>query len=523
MIVEQWLRNFTVTAADVDDITNYLLEKETPMTTRELAVYVIDKRLKAEQAILEARYKNAKIYSPKNNYKVGERLMFSRLEFATAQVVDIRDGNNPAYGDFKVIKVKFDDAKYNKEDGINEFAMALTTSHLLSDSDNISPVSQASSLKAQDILESSAIEVMGRVLSALRANDDLKQVAGLWFPKDLVLEFDIGTLHLAEAVLDMMGGGPLTTEQIIEQIGGLGNAAMTLQVFSLNLAMSQDKRFDEVGPSGKILWFLKRMEPEVVQKVPDVLQYRPIDYDEELLTEDMVDLETELDDELTMIDFFGKITKATTTIIYPHRRAGALPLNAKTRQIFPTARTPRIAVTLIDEIDNERYSGWVVHEHKFVYGLFDYYTKYRLPVGAYVTVRKSDKEGEYFLAHASHKARTEYIPIFNPSAETIGFENRKRSIGADYDPLLILGVDDLAAIDQLAKSFTNKSLVTILRTLIHELSKLSPQNAVHFTTLYSAVNVIRRCPPGPIFAILQANIDFEDVGDYYWRITNQER
>jgi hypothetical protein len=315
----------------------------------------------------------------------------------------------------------------------------------------------------------------------------------------------------------------MTTEQIIEQIGGIGNSALTLQSFSLNLAMSNDRRFDEVGPAGKILWFLKRMEPDAVQKIPDLLNYRTIEYDDDLLDDDMVDLETELDDEFTDIDFNAKINRVTTKVIYPHRRLGSLPLNAKTRQIFPTGRTPRISVTLVDETDGQRYSAWVVHEFRFVYGLFDYYTKHRLPVGVLLTVRRGENEGEFILSYQAHKARTEFIPIFNPSAENIGFESRRRSIGAEYDPLLILGVDDLQAIDALAKAYSNKSMVTIIRHLINELSKLSPQGTVHFATLYSAVNVLRRCPPGPLFAILQANAEFEDFGNYYWRIAHTER
>jgi hypothetical protein len=523
MLANQWVRNFIITGADIEDITNYLLEKETPMTTRELALYVIDKRLKSEKSVIEARYKNAKVYTPSQQYGLGERLMFAMMDFATGKVVAVREGENTQYNTFEVIRVEFDDAKNNLANGYREFASALTTQHALSDSPTDNPANANDNLTAQEIVDSSSIEVTSRMLEALRAQKELKQVAGFWFPKDLVLDIDIGSLHLAEAVLDMASGGPLVTESIIEQIGGVGAAPMTLQVFSLNLAMSQDKRFDEVGPAGKILWYLKRMEPDAVQRIPELLNYRPIEYDEDLLTDDMEDLETELDDELTPIDFVGKLTRATTTIIYPHRRVGTLPLNAKIRQIFPTARTPRIHVSLIDEIDGQRYVGWVVHEHRFVYGVLDYYTKYRLPVGAYVTVKKGEKDGEFILSHQSHKARTEYIPLFTPNPDQIGFENKKRSIGADYDPLLILGVDDLAAIDQLAKSFTHKSLVTILRSLIHELSKLSPQGAVHFTTLYSAVNVLRRCPPGPIFAILQANPDFQDVGDYYWRIASAER
>jgi hypothetical protein len=518
MLAKQWLKNFVITPADVEDITNYLLEKETPMLTRDLALYLIGKRLEQERALYQKRFKVARLYNPAESHEIGDKLIFGKWDLALGVVKDKRPGNNPVYGNFSVITVEFTDTKE-----VRHFASEFKGDHPLVQNPAGDVIHTTANLTAQDIFDAAALDVTGRMLEALHANKDLKQVAGYWFPKDLVLDIDIGTLHLAEAVLDMNNGGPLSPEQIIEQIGGLGSSAMTLQTFSLNLAMSQDPRFDEVGPAGRILWFLKRMEPEAVRRIPDPLVYRPIEYDEDLLDEDMLDLEAELDDELSDIEMAGKAPKARVKLIYPHRRVGSLPLNAQTRQIFPTARTPRISITLVDETDNTRYPGWVVHEHRYVYGLYDYYTKHQLPVGTLITVRRGPNDGEYIVSHVAHRARVEYIPIFAPYTDRIAFENGRRSIGADYDPLLIVGVDDLKAIEALTKFYQNKTLLTIIRSLIQELSKLSPQGTVHFATIYSAVNVLRRCPPGPIFALLQANAEFEDVGDYYWRLAQVER
>lgn len=518
MLAKQWLKSFVITPADVEDITNYLLEKETPMLTRDLALYLINKRLEHEREVYQKRFKVARLYNPAESYAVGDKLIFGKWDLALGTVIDKRPGNNPAYGDFNVITVEFADTK-----DVRHFACDLKIPHPLAENPAGDVVHASANLTAQAIFDAAALDVTGRILEALHANKDLKQVAGYWFPKDLVLDIDIGTLHLAEAVLDVNRGGPLTPEQIIEQIGGLGSSPLALQTFSLNLAMSQDPRFDEVGPAGRILWFLKRMEPEAVQRIPDLLAYKPIEYDEDLLDEDMLDLEAELDDELSNIEMTGKAPKARVKLIYPHRRVGSLPLNAQTKQIFPTARTPRISITLVDEADGTRYPGWVVHEHRYVYGLLDYYTKHQLPVGTLLTVRRGPADGEYLVSYVAHRARVEYIPIFAPYTDRIAFENGRRSIGADYDPLLIVGVDDLKAIDALSKFYQHKNLITIIRAIIQELSKLSPQGTVHFATIYSAVNVLRRCPPGPIFALLQTHAEFEDVGDYYWRIAQAER
>jgi hypothetical protein len=70
-------------------------------------------------------------------------------------------------------------------------------------------------------------------------------------------------------------------------------------MFSLDLALQEDLRFDEVGPAGEVLWHLHRLEPPEVLEAPVYLRYKEIEHDRDLLTDDMLDLERELDDELS--------------------------------------------------------------------------------------------------------------------------------------------------------------------------------------------------------------------------------
>ncbi len=518
MLSKRWTRDFTVSEEDVEYLINTLLEKETPMTTAELSLLLIAQRLQAEREALEAKYKDTRIYIPSEQYAVGDRLIFTEMEMATATVESVRSGNNESYGEFDVIAVSFDDDEHNNGKK-REFAMNLQADHRLNDLSTENPIDSQDALSPEQILKSSRGTILRAVHESLRQSDTLKRVAGYWFPADLVLDTNIGTLHLAEAVLDMVGGGPLHTQEIIEQIGGIGDAAIQLQIFSLNLAMNSDDRFEEVGPLGKVLWYLRSMEPEYIHKAPDILKHTPVDYDDDLLSDEMFDLETELDDEYTDIEFEGELVKATTTLIYPHRRAGTLPLSAKNSAVFPDARTPRIYIELIDGQDGEKYDGWMLPEYRYVYGLNEYYTKHRLPVGAYVTVERGKETGQIIVSHEAYKPRTEWIRILTPNNNRITFENRKRAIGAEYDDLIIIGVDDLEAVDELAKNNRKKPLAAIMREIIQEMGKLTPQGAVHAVTLYSAVNVIRRSAPGPIFATLTANPDFEDVGDHYWKLS----
>jgi hypothetical protein len=86
---------------------------------------------------------------------------------------------------------------------------------------------------------------------------------------------------------------------------------------------------------------------------------------------------------------------------------------------------------------------------------------------------------------------------------------------------MIMGADDLSGVDAVfqATQQQKKNLASILRSLIPALGALTPQGTVHAKTLYGATNVLRRCPPGPIFAMLVANPDFQNVGGHYWKLS----
>ncbi|MCA0452660.1 MAG: hypothetical protein LCI00_01630 [Chloroflexi bacterium] len=522
-----WARNFAVDKDDIEYLTNLLLERETPLDTETLARELVESRISDEVATLRQRYQDARIYDPARAYEVGQKLIFTEFDYETGVVVGIRPGNNPDYGSFNVIAVKFDDDDLNADDENREFATELTLEHDLNNAEAEDGVGSANDLNADEIISSSGKEITKKLEDKLRASQDLIYMARKWFPRDLLMEVNVGHLNLAEAVLDISGGGPMTTEAILNEIGGLGKAPMALQVFSMNYGLNQDDRFDEVGPTGEVLWHLTRLEPEEVQHTPNMLRYSPIEYDRNLLSKELMTIEAELDDEFSNesdIDIPDDLQETQITLTYPHRRLGTLPLSDRTALIFPTARqTPRVAFTLVDGQDGEEYPAWVVRKDRYVYGLAKFYRKHKLPIGAYVSVRKGEDSGKVIVDFKSHKPRTEWIRLIVPKGDQINFENHKRAIGAEYDDLMILGAEDLAGVDAL---FTNaqqqkKSLVAILRSIIPPLGSLTPQGTVHAKTIYSAVNVLRRCPPGPIFAVLVANPDFQNVGGDYWKLSHE--
>ena len=80
---------------------------------------------------------------------------------------------------------------------------------------------------------------------------------------------------------------------------------------------------------------------------------------------------------------------------------------------------------------------------------------------------------------------------------------------------------DISALDQAWEERQKKPLPfeQIVVDTFNEIAKLNPQSHVHAAELYSAVNLIYRCPPEPILSLLMSRPWFNHVGDLYFRYT----
>ncbi len=520
---QHWAYSFAIGADDIESITNLLLEKETPLSSVELASEIIQAREDLTRRKLAHKYLGAKVYRPAESYELGDRLTFSKLNYATAKVVKLRDGKGTDLRPLKVAAVEFEDSNGQAGNCLREFVINYDRDHPLNNADlNRHPSQLTGDYSVDDILNDEATDIVQQVDDALERNADLVRLAGTWFVRELMLEVDIGHLHLAEAVLDMHGGGPLCPEEILEQIGGVGSAPMPLQVFSLNYYMNQDERFDEVGPAGKVLWHLTQQLPRLVREVPAILDYQPIAFDRAMLSREMMQLEYDLDDEHSPVTSPRPEEEVSLTLIYPHRRVGTLPINSETKYVFPAAKTPRIAITIIDALDKQEYPCWVVHEFKYVVGLAPLFQKHHLPVGAYVYLTPTQDRSRIEIEFDTYRPRTEWIPVVERSERNLlRCQTAKRAIGADYDDMIIVGVTNLPEVDQLGKDLLTQraSLAQLLTHLVRELSKENPQGTVHAKNLYSTLNILRRCPPGPMFATLAKVPEIQDVGGNYWKLS----
>ena len=84
---------------------------------------------------------------------------------------------------------------------------------------------------------------------------------------------------------------------------------------------------------------------------------------------------------------------------------------------------------------------------------------------------------------------------------------------------MLVGTDYIAAVDVLWRRAESQQrpVASLLAEIFPELITNASQRAVHAKTLYSAIQILRRMPPGPLFAELVNNPLFQSVGDYYWQ------
>ena len=97
---------------------------------------------------------------------------------------------------------------------------------------------------------------------------------------------------------------------------------------------------------------------------------------------------------------------------------------------------------------------------------------------------------------------------------------RKGEVSCEYDDLTILGDEKPEEVEKLrfSPAYQQASLADLVYQIFTDLAGLSQSGTVHAKTVYSALNVVRRCPPGPIFAALVADSRITAIGDGMYRL-----
>jgi hypothetical protein len=512
-------QTFSLSNKDLEFISTYLFEKEIPLTEAELVPILIEERIRNERAALVDRQKSdGKIYLPAERYTAGEKLVFPALNWKKGQVTSTRPSVNPTLGEFEVIEVALDDG------GTRLFAACLED-HKLNRPVEISADDQL--LNPANVLKAHGEELEEKLATALEADKSLVQVAGRWFPRALLVDVNVGHLNLAEAVLDEAGGKPLPTRVLLEQVELPSNVNPKLIEFSMNYALQEDGRFDEVGPAGEVLWFLKRLEPEDVRQIPAPLRYTEIPYDRSIMSREMLALESELDDELAEGQApSGDVNEVVISLSYPHWRAGTLPVSARVRGLFPTAYyTSRVRFTLVDGATHEEMPAWVVRQHGYVVGLGKFYQKYGLMPGSLVSVVKGKKPGQVIVTAKTRRPMRDWVrTVLVGSDGGIVFAMLKQNITTEFNERMVIAVPDVAGVDEASNQVAKQHLPfeKLVADTMGELVKMNVQGHVHAQELYSALNIIRRCPPGPLLTYLVGDQKFKNVGDLHFRMADTE-
>ena len=503
-----------ITPKDLEALQTHLFEVETPLTSRELAEVFVPWRIKHEMQVREEQRSAAgKTYLPREQYSSGDELVFPALDWKQGKVVATRPGVNPELGTFQVITVMM-------QNGVERlFASGLESHPLNAGSGNGADGSGPD----QDTVLEEYSEALEAKLEAAFANEPaLVKIAGRWFPRELLIDVGEGQLNLAEAALDMAQGEPQPTAALLTDVELPSGVNPKLAEFSLNRALQDDPRFDEVGPAGEVLWCLRRLEPDGVRDVPVFLRYAPIEHDPSLMDAPMRGLESQLDDELSdaRTEAAGRkdIKEVTISLIYPHLRAGTLPLSARTRTLFPTAwETPRVRFTLVDARSGIKMPAWVVREHGYVFGLREWYKSHQLIPGSLVSVRMGQRAGEVIVEAKTQRSSKDWIRTLIVGADGgLVFAMLKQPITAEFNDRMAIYVADFRALDPIWEK--RRPFLTQIVDVMRELTKVNPQGHVHAQELYAAMNLVRRVPPAPLLSTLAADTRFVHVGDLHFRL-----
>ncbi len=513
-----WRDQFEVTEDDVEFLYQLLLEGQKSMTLADLSKSLIHEYLRRENTRIEQELAKGSVYMPRERYKTGQKLVFPAMEFAVGDVVDVRKGQNPEHGDFDVISVQF-----APREKVREFAAGLQTPHRLNQQNSRDLLQDDGLLSDADIYNLYRTDIEESVLFALEEGEraaSFVEVEGNWLLADMLAEVHVGHLNIAEALVEMHGK-PMSASQLLTEMDLDKNVSVSMRMVSLNHALGNDERFERINAGSEAMWFLRRLTPPEVQTVPPLLRFRPVTYNRALLSVELLQLEWELDDEWGESSLSSEVPSivpsTSLTLTYPHRRYGTLPLSGRTRTFFPQASKGVSMITLIDGRWGTRYIGWAVHEARYVCGLSKWMDDHQVPVGAMITLERSTTAGEIIVDFRTRRPKREWarIATANLAENRLSFEMNKVQVSCEYDEYLIVAEENRADLDALAAQMdrTQVDIAQIVAQVVPELTKLNPQGTAHAKSVYSAVNMVRRCAPGPVFYALISNRRFRDLGN----------
>jgi hypothetical protein len=519
---DYWAEGFAVTERDIEHLYELLVEAEAPRTGAELALALIESRCREEEDRLRQKLERGVLFQPRDSYSEGTRVVFPAYDYALATVVGKRPGHSVRFGEFTVIQVQF-----TEEGPMREFASELEVPHVLNMDEESDLFGSQGQLSPEELNATYGDRVIPALEEALSEHDGFVQWGAQWYLPELMPDLHEGHLNIVEAVIDVEGE-PMAPESLLPQLDALSGLKPSTQMLSLNYALAHDPRFTDVGPQGQVRWYLQRMEPVEVYEKPSRLRYHAESFDPIVIRADLFPWVRELADELTAPELqptWDPDPKETTFVLtYPHRRAGTLPITPQTGPFFPQKVGGPVRITLRGQRGRSEWPGWVVAQEGYVHGLGAWYESASMPAGAYITLRRG-KDPLDVVVECQRQRRREWVRLARAVDGRLTFQMQTRLVACTYDELMLVAEDNPEELDRVWRQAEGqrKPMFDILCQVFPELSKLNPQGTVHVKTLYAAVNVVRRIPPGPILAELSTRACFLPVGDGYWSYDDRRR
>ena len=146
--------------------------------------------------------------------------------------------------------------------------------------------------------------------------------------------------------------------------------------------------------------------------------------------------------------------------------------------------------------------------------------------GSLVIVKKGKKPGEVIVQCDAQRGSREWVrTVLVGSDGGIVFAMLKQIVTASYDERMAIAIPDHEALDVAWKQIQKERFPfeKIVVNTVRDLAKLNPQSHVHATELYASINIIHRCPPGPILSLLASRPWFVHVGDLHYRFDDSEK
>lgn len=515
-----WREPFKINFDDLEYLGNYLLEKETPQSSETITLALIEYRCQREESRIRSELSKGEIYQPSKTYSVGQQLIFPAFDYTLGTVSGIRKGVNTEHGEFDVIQVMLE-----KETAPREFAGSLKTSHRLNRTNADTAETGERLQTPRELFSQYGGGVRSALVEQLRvsAQPAFVQDGDQWLIRDSLVEVHVGHLNIAEALIEMKGQ-PITTTTLLTEMGLPTEAPELLRRFSTNVALRWDERFDDVGSGAEPSWYLRRLQPSEVRQTPSLLRYEPIPYDRLVLGVEMLQQEWELDDEWSTdsisVDMPMAVPTVTLNLIYPHLRSGTLPLSGRAQGFFPRGLGRSTMITLIDGRWGARFAAFVCHQGRYIAGLSGWFEQHKLPVGAIITLERTREPLEYVVDFRPRRPRREWARTAEIRDGELAFSLQKQPFNCDYDEHLTVAEVSVGALDAYRQRLVDDRvpLSRLVRQLAQELAGKSSQGTVHAKTIYSAVNLVRRSPPGPIFALLAADNTLRSTGGGYWAL-----